>query len=122
MQTKQLSTVHKVTISALVLSGVAVVIQKIMGVTNYPLIPPAIIIALIAASCLYFAPWKRWSAIIAWLIPTSLIVGPVVDKWYENLWRPEVTGFAGIWLQWVSIVVAFVGASIVLYRVFHKKK
>lgn len=122
MQTKQqLSNARKIAIGGLLIFSLAVVWQKILGVTNYPPVPPAIIISIVAA-CLYFFVHKRWAAIVAFLIPLSLVVGMFITQWHLQLLNPSVTGYPGIVLQWIAAVIVMVAGVWAIVEEYRSNK
>lgn len=115
------SKLRTITIIALVLFAASVVAQVILGRTEYPPIPPAVIISLFAAGCLVFAQRKKWAGIVAFFIPFSLIIGVTAWGWYQKLFQPETTAYLAIWLQWISLLIAVIGSALLLFTEYFKK-
>ena len=118
----QLSPLRLVTIATLVVFALSVALQIAMGRTEYPPIPSAIVLTLGAAACLYFARRQKWSGIIAFLVPLSLVIGVFINQWYTKLFEPATAGYIGIVLQWVSLIVALVGTAWLLYSEYFSKR
>ncbi|HEU5121224.1 MAG TPA: hypothetical protein VFT59_00115 [Candidatus Saccharimonadales bacterium] len=115
MKKQTTSLTRKLTITALVLFALSVILQMIMGRTEYPPVPPAVIITIGAALCLYFARTQKWAGIIAFLVPLSLFVGVTINGWYMKLIEPTTAGYPGIVLQWVTLITALIGTAWLLY-------
>lgn len=122
MQTKNtISNARKIAVVGLVAFSLAVVWQKVMGVTNYPPIPPAIIISIVAI-CLYLFVHKRWASIVAFLIPLSLVIGMFISQWHLELFNPQATGYPGIVLQWIAAAVVMVSGVWAIIEEYRSKK
>ena len=102
------------TVAALLVAAVGIVVQIVSG-ADYPAVPPGLIILLVAAGFVWFAPW-RWSPVVGVLAGVSQLVGLFAAGQSPRLVSFDPVGDSlGLWLQLLALVVAVVtGAAAVV--------
>ncbi|MGH3712459.1 MAG: hypothetical protein ACRDT4_03215 [Micromonosporaceae bacterium] len=92
---------------ALVAAGVGIVTQILSG-TDFPTVPPGLLILLGSAAFVWFAPW-RWSPIVGALAGLSQVVGLFAAGQAPRLFDFDpVTDSLGLWLQLLGVTSALV--------------
>lgn len=106
-----LSRTRKLTIAALLVAAIGFVIQMISGITDTPTIPPGLVVILVAAGLVSFAPasWMPFAGAVAGLF--NLVAFVAVGAG-DRLLEPAATGaFTGAWLMVVALIVATVAGT-----------
>jgi hypothetical protein len=101
------STYGNITVIALLVAVVGIVVQIFSGV-DYPTVPPGIVILLVAAAIVAFAPW-RGAPIAGVLVGLFLLVGFAASGALRNLavmGQPGV--LVGTWIQFLAVIAAVV--------------
>lgn len=103
---------------ALLVAAGGIVIQIISG-AEYPVVPPGIVILLVAAGFVWFGPW-RWSPIVGVIAALSQLVGLFAAGQAHRLVDPDPLGDSiGLWIQLLAVsaaVVTGVAAVVRHYR------
>jgi hypothetical protein len=104
----RLSRPTRAEVTALVVVGVAIVVQIIAG-ANYPAVPPGLIIVLVAAALVLFLPW-RWAPLIGVLVGGFLFVGGVkaAGSRYDLTHTGHPGVFVGTWIELLALAVAVI--------------
>jgi hypothetical protein len=107
-----LSTAGKRTVAALVVAAGGFVLQMVSGVTNTPTIPPGLVALLVGGVVVAFAPWS-WAPIVgAAAALFNLAAFPLVGA-VPRLFQPSpLGGFIGVWLMFLSLIVAVVAGIV----------
>ena len=108
------STAARINVAGLLAAAVGIVIQIAAGV-DYPTVPPGLIILLVAAGLVAFAPWG-WVAAVGVAVPVFLLIGgAITSDARNNLTDPGEFGqFAGTLLQLAALIVALVAGLLML--------
>jgi hypothetical protein len=108
MELATLPTASKVNVAAMVAAIIGIVLQIIAGV-DYPPVPPGPIILAIAAGLVVFVR-RRWTLVVAVVVPLFLTVGGTIAFIASDdmaLRHPDDLGaFLATVLQMVAVVVA----------------
>lgn len=104
------SGASKLTVLGLVVAAVGIVIQVFSGVSEYPTIPPGLIILLVAAGVVALETRWSWTPLIGVVVALFLLFGAVVTSGTANrLSDPAMVGaFVGTVVQLLGLVVAAV--------------
>ena len=103
------------TVAALLVAAAGFVIQIVSGVV-VPTVPPGLVILLVAAALVAFAPW-RWMPIVGVVAGLFLLVGFFASGAVVSLLEPSQLGvFLGAWIQFLAVTVAIVTGSSPLAR------
>jgi hypothetical protein len=106
-QRRLLSRGSQLTVAALLVAAAGFVIQIVSGVV-VPTVPPGIVILLVAAALVAFAPW-RWIPIVGVVVGLFLLVGFFASGAVVSLLEPSQLGvFLGAWIQFLAVTVAVV--------------
>jgi hypothetical protein len=106
-QRRLLSRGSQLTVAALLVAAAGFVIQIVSGVV-VPTVPPGIVILLVAAALVAFAPW-RWIPIVGVVVGLFLLVGFFASGAVVSLIEPSQLGvFLGAWIQFLAVTVAVV--------------
>ncbi len=120
-QRNSLSLYGKVTVAALLVAAVGIVIQYVSGV-DFPTVPPGLIILLVAAGLVAFGPW-RWAPVVGMVVGLFLIVGFFASGQIGPLLDPGWFGrFVGVWVLFLSVVVAFVAGTVATIQNFRVRR
>lgn len=99
-----------ITAAALVVAGAGILIQIASG-TEYPVIPPGLLILIGAAALVSFGRW-RWTTALGVLVGLFLLFGLFASGRAASLLDRSVPGDTfGLWLQVIALLVA-IGAGI----------
>lgn len=112
----KLSPKDKLTVTGLLGAALGIVIQILSGI-SYPPIPPGLIILLIPALFIIFAPWRR-RAIVGAIASGFLLLGlfgsgqsgRLVD--FSNL-----GGSLGLWVQLLALVIGLLAGIAAAFRI-----
>jgi hypothetical protein len=100
---------------ALLVAAVGIVLQ-ILGGTDYPVVPPDLLILVVAGGFVWFAPW-RWAPVVALVVGVFMVVGLFVADQAERLIDAEsALDTTGLWLQMVALVVSISTGALALKR------
>ena len=106
-QRRLLSRGSQLTVAALLVAAAGFVIQIVSGVV-VPTVPPGLVILLVAAALVAFAPW-RWIPIVGVVVGLFLLVGFFASGAVVSLLEPSQLGvFLGAWIQFLAVTVAIV--------------
>jgi hypothetical protein len=106
-QRRLLSRGSQLTVAALLVAAAGFVIQIVSGVV-VPTVPPGLVILLVAAALVAFAPW-RWIPIVGVVVGLFLLVGFFASGAVVSLLEPSQLGvFLGAWIQFLAVTVAVV--------------
>ncbi len=109
-QRNSLTSSSKVTIAALLVAAVGIVIQLVSGV-DFSQVPPGLIILLVAAALVAFGPWRR-TPVAGIVVGFFLLVGFFASGQIGSLLDPGLFGrFVGVWVLFLSVVVAVVAGT-----------
>lgn len=101
------STYGNITVAALLVAVVGILVQILSGV-DYPPVPPGILILVVAATIVAFAPW-RWSPLAGVLVGLFLLIGFAASGALSNLTVFDQPGvLLGAWIQFLAVIVATV--------------
>jgi hypothetical protein len=95
--------------AGLLVAAVGIVVQ-IAGGANYPVVPPGLIIVLVAAAITWFAPW-RWAGFVALAAILFLCFGAIVaPNFRDQLGDPgQTVVFLGSLVQAAGLVAGLAG-------------
>ena len=97
----------QLTVAALLVAAAGFVIQIVSGVV-VPTVPPGLVILLVAAALIAFAPW-RWMPVVGVVVGLFLLVGFFASGAVVSLLEPSQLGvFLGAWIQVLAVTVAVV--------------
>lgn len=114
-QRNALSRAGQLTASALLVAAAGFVIQIASGV-DVPVVPPGLIILLVAAALVAFAPW-RWLPVVGAAVGMFLLVGFFATGAAGSLLEPTRSGVSlGAWVQFLAVVVAIVAGITALIQ------
>jgi hypothetical protein len=104
-------------VSALALLAAAVgIVLQIIGGAEYPAVPPGIVLLVVAAGIVAFAP-SRWAPIAAVLAGAFLLVGMFAAGQAARLVDIDtVLNTTGLWVQTVAVVIAIVTGAMAMQR------
>ncbi len=109
------SPARNLTIIALVAAAAGIVIQIVAGI-DFPTIPPGLIILLIAAAIVAFAPW-RWAPLVGAAAALSQVIGLFAAGQAERLNDSSpLGGTVGLWIQLVGVSVALIAGIVATAR------
>src|SRR5882672_7568608 len=104
-KTQALSSVEKLTVTALVVAAAGVILQIISG-AHYPPVPPVFFILLVPAALIAFGR-KPWALIVAIVAGLFLTQGLFTSGAATRLYRPHQIGdTVGLWIQSLAVVTA----------------
>jgi hypothetical protein len=110
-----MTSLPKLSALALLVAAGGIVVQ-ILGGADYPVVPPGIILLVVASGIVWFAPW-RWAPVAAVLAGVFLIVGLFAAGQASRLVEVDtVLDTTGLWIQMVAVVVAIVTAVQAMVR------
>jgi hypothetical protein len=105
----------QLTVAALLVAAAGFVIQIVSGV-DVPTVPPGLVILLVAAALVAFAPW-RWMPIVGVVVGLFLLVGFFASGAVVSLLEPSQLGvFLGAWVQFLAVTVAVVTGIVAVSR------
>jgi hypothetical protein len=105
-----MTSLRKLSALGLLVAAGGIVVQ-ILGGADYPVVPPGIILLVVASGIVWFAPWRwaRWAPVAAVLAGAFLIVGLFAAGQASRLIEVDtVLDTTGLWIQMVAVVVAIV--------------
>ncbi len=106
-QRSLLTRASQLTVAALLVAAAGFVIQIVSGV-DVPTVPPGLVILLVAAALVAFAPW-RWMPIVGVVVGLFLLVGFFASGAVGSLLEPSQLGvFLGAWVQFLAVSIAVV--------------
>lgn len=101
----------RLTVTALLVAAAGFVIQIVSGV-DVPTVPPGLVILLVAAALVAFAPW-RWMPIVGVVVGLFLLVGFFASGAVVSLLEPSQLGvFLGAWIQFLAVTIAVVAGIV----------
>lgn len=110
------SGARRTVVGSLVAAAVGVVTMMLSGVEFMTSIPPGLLILLLPAGLVAFAPW-RWTPMVAALGGLFIVVGYFPSGSVAELLEPGPPGaLAGLWLQFVGAGVAVIAGIIATRR------
>ncbi len=110
-----LSPAGRLTLVALLLATIGIVIQIVSGV-DFPTVPPGLIILLVAAALVAFGPW-RWTPVGGIVVGLFLLVGFFASGQIGPRLDPGWFGrFVGVWVLFLSVVVAVIAGTVATIR------
>jgi hypothetical protein len=114
-QRTSLSSSSKVKIAALLVAVVGIVIQIVSGV-DFPLVPPGLIMLLVAAGLVAFGAWRR-APVVGIAVGLFLLVGFFASGQIGPLLDLVRFGqFVGVWVLFLSVVAAVVAGTVATIR------
>ena len=109
----------QLTVAALLVAAAGFVIQIVSGV-EVPTVPPGLVILLVAAALVAFAPW-RWMPVVGVVVGLFLLVGFFASGAVGSLLEPSELGvFLGAWVQFLAMIFAVVAGIVAVsqnYRI-----
>jgi hypothetical protein len=109
----------QLTVAALLVAAAGFVMQIVAGV-DVPTVPPGLVILLVAAALVTFAPW-RWMPVVGVVVGLFLLVGFFASGAVGSLLEPSELGvFLGAWVQFLAVIVAVVAGIVAVsqnYRI-----
>ena len=110
-QRSLLTRASQLTVAALLVAAAGFVIQIVSGV-DVPTVPPGLVILLVAAALVAFAPW-RWMPIVGVVVGLFLLVGFFASGAVVSLLEPSQLGvFLGAWVQFLAVIVAVIAGIV----------
>lgn len=114
MQQTQVSDMAKLASTGLLVGAAGIVLQIVGGI-DFPVVPPGLVILVVAAGLVAFARW-RWVPFIAVVVPLFLLVGGTVAIANEDEPnRTDVVALSGTVVQAIGLVIALI-AGVQLVR------
>ena len=108
-----LSDMTKLNAIGFLVAAAGIVIQIIGGI-DYPVVPPGLVILVVAAGLVTFARWS-WVPYVGVVVPLFLLVGGAIAIANEDEPdRTDVVGLVGTVVQALGVVVALVAGLQVL--------
>jgi hypothetical protein len=105
----------RLTVIALLVAAAGIVMQILSG-ADYPVVPPGIIILLVAAGLVWFGPW-RWTPIVGALAALSQFIGLFAAGQAPRLFALDPLGDSvGLWIQLLAVTVAVVAGVAAVVR------
>jgi hypothetical protein len=102
--------------AAALLAAVAGILIQILAGTDYPVVPPGIIILLVAASLVWWAPW-RWASLVGAAAGLSQVIGLFAAGQAPRLFDLDpVADSVGLWVQLTAVSVAVVAGVAAVVR------
>ncbi|MGL5827414.1 MAG: hypothetical protein ACRCYU_21790 [Nocardioides sp.] len=103
--------------ASLAVAAVGIVIQILAGnVPDYPAVPPGLVILVVAAAIVGFAPW-RWAPVVGIVASAFLLIGLFAAGQATRLVEVEkALDTAGLWVQIVAVVAALATGVLALVR------
>ena len=96
------------------LVAAAGIVIQIIGGIDYPVVPPRLVILVVAAGLVTFARWS-WVPFVGVVVPLFLLVGGTIAIANEDEPdRTDVVGLSGTAVQALGVVVALVAGLQVL--------
>jgi hypothetical protein len=109
----------QLTVAALLVAAAGFVMQIVAGV-DVPTVPPGLVILLVAAALVAFAPW-RWMPVVGVVVGLFLLVGFFASGAVGSLLEPSELGvFLGAWVQFLAVIFAVVAGIVAVsqnYRI-----
>ena len=110
-QRSLLTRASQLTVAALLVAAAGFVIQIVSGV-DVPTVPPGLVILLVAAALVAFAPW-RWMPVVGVVVGLFLLVGFFASGAVGSLLEPSELGvFLGAWVQFLAVIVAVIAGIV----------
>jgi hypothetical protein len=101
----------QLTVAALLVAAAGFAIQIVSGV-DVPTVPLGLVILLVAAALVTFAPW-RWMPVVGVVVGLFLLVGFFASGAVGSLLEPSELGvFLGAWVQFLAVIVAVVAGIV----------
>ncbi len=92
------------------------IVVQIVGGADYPVVPPAIPLLVVASGIVRFAPW-RWAPLAAVLVGAFMIFGLFAAGQASRLIEVDTAlDTTGLWIQMVAVVVAVVSGVRAMMR------
>lgn len=114
------STARVVTIVGLLLGAIGIGLQKMAGIAM-PVVPPGLVILLVAAVLMLRPQWK-WAAIVGLLAGLAEVAGFVGSGGARRLGSTDPFGaFASSWVRLIGIVLAVVFGALAIKAAYSKK-
>ncbi len=106
---------HRATAAGGVLVSADGIGFQIAGGVDYPTVPPALLIALVAILLTLLAPW-RWAPVTSVLVGVGTVGGGLaVSAWVDRLGGSGgASAVAGTWVQMIGGAVALVAGAVAL--------
>lgn len=116
----EILTATKVNAAAILAFGALIVIQIAIGVTDYPTIPPGLVISLAVVAVVVLAYRWRCSSLAGLLWPIFLLVGAALaPQTADHLARPDDTLiFVSSVLQLVVLGIALAAGAVAVVQRF----
>ncbi len=116
-----LSLAGKLTVAALLVAVAGIVIQIVSGI-DYPMVPPGIVILLVAAGVVAFGPW-RWAPVAGVVVGLFLLVGFFASGAAARPLDPsQLGGFVGTWVQYLAVIVAVIVGTTATIQNFRTRR
>ncbi|MFI0469178.1 hypothetical protein ACH347_34330 [Saccharopolyspora sp. 5N102] len=126
MKTKRtLPLTGKLNAAALVASAAGIVVQKLSGVAEFPLIPPGAVMLLGAAAFVTLGARWHWTSIVGFVVPAYLLTAAFVVSsgvWDRLVTPGEIGPFAGSALQMASMVAAVLTGAVALWTTYTDRR
>lgn len=113
----------RTTAVALAVAAAGIVVQILSG-TDYPAVPPGVIILAVPAVLVWFGPW-RWTPIVGSLAALSQLIGLFAAGQGGRLLTFDPVGDSiGLWIQLIAVSVATVSgvAAVVRHDQTHESR
>jgi hypothetical protein len=115
MDTSTNTPLVRLTGIALLVAALGIVLQILSG-ADYPTVPPGIIILLVAAGVVWFAPW-RWAPAVGALAGLFQLVGLFASGQTPRLFAMDpLSDSVGLWIQLLAVTVAVVAGAAAVVR------
>ncbi|ASW53047.1 hypothetical protein [Plantactinospora sp. KBS50] len=105
----------------LLLAGLGVLVQYLVGVPGFPTIPPGpIILGIGGILVLAMGGRARWILIVGLIVAAFVMGGGLIEgSMWGRLGTPSEFGpWIGAVMQWAGLLIAFVTAIVALVRVY----
>jgi hypothetical protein len=109
---------------SLVVAGLGILIQFLVGVPGFPKVPPGPIILGLAGILILVLPRQRWPLIVGLVAALFVTVGGLIEgSVWGRLGDPgKFDVWSGVFLQWVGLVIALVSAVIATRQAYRRSR
>jgi hypothetical protein len=108
---------------SLIVAGVGILIQFLVGVPGFPKVPPGPII-LGLAGILVLVVRQRWMLIIGLIAALFVTVGGLIEgSVWGRLGDPgKFDVWSGVFLQWIGLLIALISAVIAIRQAYSRSR
>ena len=107
---------------SLIVAGLGILIQFLVGVPGFPEVPPGpLILGIAGIAVLVLARW-RWPLVVALLAALFVTVGGLIEgSVWGRLGDPGKFGvWSGVFLQWIGLMIALASAVLAIRQAYRR--